>query len=89
MAVRDAGWPRRCSAADTVENRLRAVGDGVAAPGDVMVGADQYEIALIQRAGSTVADVDDLQGDAAVSCGGSQGVDVEVGEPQQREAQPE
>src|ERR1700730_5815081 len=89
MAVRDADWPRWCGAAYAVEDGAGLVGDGVAAPGDVMVGPDQHQIALVQPAGMIVADIDDLQRHSTFGCRGSEGVDVEVGESQQGEAEPE
>ena len=89
MAMRDADWPGWCGAADTVEDGAGSVGDGVAAPGDMMVGPDQHQVALIQCAGTILADIDDLQGHSAFGCRVSERVDVEVGESQESEAQPE
>jgi hypothetical protein len=89
MVTRDTDWPRRCSAADTVEDCLGAVGDDVAAPGDVKVGADQHKIALIQCAGMILADIDDRYRHSAFGCRVNERGDVEVGESQESEAEPE
>ena len=58
MVTRDTDWPRRCSAADTVEDFLGAVGNGVTAPGDMMIGPDQHQITLVQCAGVILTDID-------------------------------
>ena len=79
----------RLRAASAVEDGAGLVGGGVAAPGDVVVGADQYQIALIQRPGRTVANIDYFQWDSAFGGCSRQGVDVELGESQQGEAEPE
>src|ERR1700757_3345424 len=53
--------PCWCGAADSVDDGAGSVGNGVAAPGHMVVGADENEVPLIQRAGVLVADVYHLQ----------------------------
>src|SRR5580693_8892149 len=89
MATRDADWPGSCGATDAVEGGAGSVGDGVAAPGDMMVGPDQHQIALVQCVGMILTDIDDLQWHCAFGCRVSERVDVAVGESQESKAQPE
>ena len=89
MAMRDLDWRGWCGATNAVEDGAGSVGDGVAAPGDMMVGPDQHQVALIQCAGTILADIDDLQWHSTFGRRGSERVDVEVGESQESKAQPE
>src|SRR5207244_11040519 len=72
-------------AADAVDDVQGIRGCGVAAPGDVLVRAKEDEVALVEGAGVSVADVDDLERNVALLRRVEQRGHVAVGEPQQRE----
>ncbi len=63
-------------AADAVDDDEWFARGGVAAPRDMLVGTDQDEVALVERPGVIVSDVDHVEGNAAPSGGVHQPVDV-------------
>jgi len=75
-------------AADPVDHVQGVGGFPVAAPGDVLVGSDEHEVAFVERVGVGVADVDDVQWHAASGGSAHESVDVVVGEPEQGAPRP-
>ena len=69
-------------AADAVDDLQRVYGCGVATPGDVLIGPDEDEVALVEGTSVCVADVDDLERHAPLLRGIEERGHLVVGEPQ-------